>query len=259
MHAGQNRRHHEIGIGIGTRHAMLDTAGIDRPDGNAQTGGAVVHAPLAIGGRKHIGLEAAIGIRVGRKQRHGFRHHRLQSADGMTQGIRAFARAVVEDVAAPFVEHADMDVQPAARTVGKGLGHEGGFEACGARGCLHDLLEKHDVIGRVTRIGLMAQIRFELAGRIFLAGGGERQVLRLRRLVERLKEIAIAIQIVEPIDRRLAFAHAGARAARRLRLAQLIAFDIEQIEFEFQGRDGRELQLGEMIEHAVRARRAVRR
>ncbi len=81
-----------------------------------------------------------------------------------------------------------MDVQPAARTVGIGLGHESGFEASGARRGLHDLLEKDSMIGGKARICLMAQVGFELARRIFLAGGAERKVLRRRGLVESIEE-----------------------------------------------------------------------
>ena len=107
-----------------------------------------------------------------------------------------------------------------------------GLMAGAKGGGLHDLTQKNRMVGCRDRMRLMAQIGFELAGRIFLAGGGERQVLRLGRLVERLKEIAIAIQIVKPVNRGFALPHAGARTTRRLRPVEFIALDVEQIEFK---------------------------
>src|SRR6185312_2573239 len=64
-------------------------------------------------------------------------------------------------------------------------------------------------------------------------------------------EILITVEIVQPIDRRFAFADAGARTTRRLRTAEFVAPGIEQIEFEFEGGDGREIEFGEAFEHRV--------
>src|ERR1700722_17667142 len=130
-----------------------------------------------------------------------------------------------------------MNVQPVARALFIGLGHEGGVEAHGTRRLLHYLLQESRVIGSEARVLLVLQIGLELSGRIFLAGGAQRNGLLARGGGERGKKCLVAVEIVETEDGHRAFARAASGIQRRLRRAMIEAVAIKQIEFELESSD----------------------
>ena len=73
------------------------------------------------------------------------------------------ARALAgEEVAAAFVEHAEMDVQAIAGVLREGLRHEGRIQAVLARHALDRALHENAVVGRRQAIRHVAQVDFVL-------------------------------------------------------------------------------------------------
>ncbi len=79
--AGKRGGYGQIGIGIGTRHAVFDPkiGGVRRWD--AKRNGAVVDRPVDVRGRVRFRYEPAIGVDVGGAQREGRRHVSLETPD----------------------------------------------------------------------------------------------------------------------------------------------------------------------------------
>ena len=70
----EDRRHHQIGVGVGAGHPVFDAPGGPGPGGNAQRHRAVVEAPGGGHGDVEARLEAAEGVEVGGADRHGGGH-----------------------------------------------------------------------------------------------------------------------------------------------------------------------------------------
>ena len=151
-----------------------------RARGHAQRHGAVVVAPGRRGRRVAQRPQAPIAVGVRREQQHRLGHRRLQSADRVVQR-RLVAR---EAVVAVLVAQADVDMQPVRGALGEGLGHEGRLQPLGARGRLDRALEQERVVGRLQRIGDVAEIDLELRPartprpRSWRAGPGSRSSAR---------------------------------------------------------------------------------
>ena len=110
------------------------------------------------------------------------------------------------------------------------------------------------MIGGAGRVGLVVQIDLELAGCVFGTCGADGDVLHFCRLAERGVEGAVAVEIVDRIDGVVALADAAARIERRQRRAIGIAGAVDEIEFELQRDDRREVEIGEALEHVLQRR-----
>ena len=143
---------HEIGIGVGTGAAMLDAPCGVRTDGYAKPGRAVVDAPAAVDGRKHVGREAAIGIHVGREERHALGHQRGEAAGGVAQELSLPSGVPLSKTLRPERSiRLKCTCWPEPERSGIGLGHEGRLQALARGRRLHDLAQEDGVIGRRSR------------------------------------------------------------------------------------------------------------
>src|SRR5699024_7761066 len=120
--------------------------------GQAHQLAAVLPAPADIaGGLVAAKAEVAVGQGVGEGGQ--------LPAVGQHTGHKAAGGAVGGDV--PFKEvlpvpvKGDVDVQPAARLPGQGLGHKAGVQAVAACHRPRDLLEHHHVVGGLEGAGVV--------------------------------------------------------------------------------------------------------
>src|SRR3546814_8691708 len=65
---GEQRREGEIGIEVAAADAALDADRLGALAAEAEAGGAVVEAPDRLGRREGAGLEALVGVDVGRQE-----------------------------------------------------------------------------------------------------------------------------------------------------------------------------------------------
>src|SRR5207237_6097164 len=101
-----------------------------------------------------------------------------------------------------------------------------------------DLAQENGVIGRGQRVRLMAKIGLELTWGIFLARRAHRDALQGGSFGKGAQEFLIAIEIIQPVNRRHVVARAVARREWRLRTPLFVASFVEEIEFELMRRDG---------------------
>ncbi|MNH35129.1 hypothetical protein D3C79_957870 [compost metagenome] len=103
VNAGQNRRHHQVRVGIGTGHAVFDTHSIAAAGRHTDRNGTIVQAPAWRVRHIKLGTEATVGVDVraeeGHRRRHGFQH----ATNGMAQGFTLLGIITGEDVLAGFL------------------------------------------------------------------------------------------------------------------------------------------------------------
>jgi len=74
QHAREHISHDEVGIGVGTGHAMFQAAVRGVRVRNAHRHAAVVHAPRRLQRDVAFTAEAAVAVRVRRENRHAVGH-----------------------------------------------------------------------------------------------------------------------------------------------------------------------------------------
>ncbi|MNT50318.1 hypothetical protein D3C72_1872320 [compost metagenome] len=84
VHAGQYGGHHQVRVGVGTGHAVLDAHGVRRTGRHAQGHGAVVQAPAWRVRHIELRAEAAVRVDVRAKERHGRGQGLEHTADSVT-------------------------------------------------------------------------------------------------------------------------------------------------------------------------------
>ena len=144
---------------------------------HANGGGAVVQAPVDVGGRVGAGAQAAIGIGVRRQQQHGVGHGAHHAADGVAQAVAGRAVFLGHDVAAVAVQHRHVHMHAAAGEVAVRLGHEGGVPAMLAGDALDDALQQERVVGRGHRSDTCLRFTSYWPGPFSRTHGVGRQVL----------------------------------------------------------------------------------
>ena len=242
VHAGKDRRHYQVGVGIRATGAVLDVAGLGGTRRNAQADRAVVDAPGGRDRRIGIAAEAAVGVGVGREDQHRFSHRRLEAAQRMHQQLvlqRVFGG---EQVVALFIGQRNMDVHARSRPFRIGLGHEGGGQPMLFGAGLDQALQHHALVTGIQHVGAVAQHDLHLARRIFRDQGLGGQVLNLapgvevleerREIVRVLKIIGLVVLRAVLVDERLR-RHGLARHGRRA---------VHEEELEFDRADRRHVQ-----------------
>ena len=84
VNACQHGRHHQVRVGVSTRHAVLQAHGIRGSGRYAQRHGAVVQAPAWRIGHIELRAKAAIGVDVRAQERHGRGQGLEHTADSVT-------------------------------------------------------------------------------------------------------------------------------------------------------------------------------
>ena len=70
VYARQDRSHQQVGVGIGTGHAVFDTHGVGRAGRHADRHGAVVQAPARRVRHVELCAETTVGVDVRAQERH---------------------------------------------------------------------------------------------------------------------------------------------------------------------------------------------
>ncbi|MNO31211.1 hypothetical protein D3C76_211630 [compost metagenome] len=141
VHAGQYGGHHQVRVGVGTGHAVLDAHGVRRAGRYAQGHGAVVQAPAWRVRYVELRAEAAVRVDVRAEERHLRRQGLQHTADRVAQRGVLLGILAGKDVVALFVQDRNVHVQTIARLARIRLGHEGGVHLMVVGDVLHQTLE----------------------------------------------------------------------------------------------------------------------
>ncbi|MNZ39239.1 hypothetical protein D3C78_567280 [compost metagenome] len=164
LHATENRRQHQVRVGIGAGQAVFDAQVARVRFGDADARVAVFKAPAGAARRVDHGTIATHGIVVGREDRHALRQQFQATGHGMAQ------RALViggQQVVALLVVEADMHVHAAARRVQVGFAHETGAHAVLERHATRAAAEQCGPVGGAQAVVTVAEVDLELPGAQF--------------------------------------------------------------------------------------------
>ena len=123
FHAGEDRRQHQIGVGVGAGQAVFDAQVFAVRFGNADACIAVLIPPTGTAGGVDHGAVAAEGVVVSGEDRHAVRQQLQATGHGVAQ------RALFvggQQVVAGGVIQADVHMHAAARRLQVGLAHKAG-------------------------------------------------------------------------------------------------------------------------------------
>jgi hypothetical protein len=129
------------------------------------------------------------------RRRHAIGDGGEQPGNGLAHQRRALRVLGGEEIGAPGIGKARMDMEAAAGAPAIGLGHEGGEQAMLGGDAAHQPLPLDGLIGCAHGIGAVAQYNLELAGRIFGDQGFGRQAHGPGRGIELGDEGAELLQL----------------------------------------------------------------
>ncbi len=247
QHTREDRGQHQVGVGVGTRHAMLQPPGGAARERDADRDRPVLVAPGWCGRREGTRAEPAERVVVRREDRGEVGHRGAQSTDGVPQQPAA-AAAVVEDIAPVPVEEAQMGVHPAAGGMAERLGHEARDQAMRASAALDRALEQGRLVGSQQRVGLMPQIDLELTRAVLGDQRVGRDALGAGRDLDRGEHRLQPLELVETQNAGVRGRASRRRLARRHGPAIRTPGRLHQIEFQLDRNDRGEAALGEPAE-----------
>ncbi len=218
-HPRKHRCDHEIGVGVGTGNPMLDAGRRAVAEGDAQSDGAIVEAPLS--GHRNIGLwhVAPIGVGRLRPNRHEIGHRLAQAAQRM-RNSGEIGIAGKEVLVRPDRGGRDGHASGAGPIMVR-LRHERRIELVRMRRGLHRALQKQAIERGPQNIGAVLQIDLELPGPRFLNDGIDGEALRLTDTEDVVDKRRQCIHVLEPEgqwplrDRRRRLRESRARTRRR--------------------------------------------
>ncbi|MCY1228078.1 hypothetical protein D9M72_403740 [compost metagenome] len=235
----QDGRHHQIGVGVGAGHSVLDAHGIGAAGGHSNGHGAVVQAPARRVRHVELCAETAVGVHVRAQEGHGRGHGLEHTADCVTQSGVLLGIIGSEDVLAGLlVDQRDVHVQTVTRLARIGLGHEGGVHFMVVGDVLDQTLEQHRVVAGLQGVFDVVHVDFELGRGAFLDDGVGRDALDFGAFEDVLQAVGVFVQIVDQVHLGGLRTLAGNGRTRRLRTTVYVLL-VDQVELQFEcGADG---------------------
>ncbi|MNF56091.1 hypothetical protein D3C84_375710 [compost metagenome] len=258
MNTGEDGRHHQVGVGVGTGYAVFEAHGVRAAGGHAQGDGTVVQTPARCVRHIELRAETAVGVHVRTEERHGGRHGLEHTADRVAQGGVLLGIIGSEDVLAGLlVDERNVHVQAVARLARVGLGHEGGVHLMVVGDVLDQALEQDRVVAGLDRVGHVVQVHFELRRGAFLDDGVGRDALDLGAFEDVLQAVGILVQVVDQVDLGRLRTLAGDWGTRRLRTAVDVLL-VDQVELQLEGCADGQAEGVELLHHLAQDLARVR-
>ena len=217
--------------------------------GNAERHGAIIDPP----GRRDrgiaVGLEPAIAVGVGGKDRETVGEQRLHSRNRVFQDRRPLGVVRRERILAALVEHRHVQVHAIARAVGKRLGHEGRFKVVLVGARLDQPFVHDRIVAGAHRVGLVAQRQLELPRGIFRNRAFQRDALRVGPGIERVEERPLVVELGQPVNLDIRPRDAPRPGDPRKPVTTMLR--LEQIKFQFDRDHRGQPDRGQPVDHPL--------